>query len=75
MAKKILATEDIALTATRDRAVPYNSVDAAFLLARKGRPIPPEFTDLVTRKGAPKQAPKSATKEQKPAGNKSKKGD
>ncbi len=73
MANRVIAAEDLGLTSDCDQAVPFYSGEAAYLLARKGRPIPREHEHLVTVKGRLKKEQKpAATKEQKPSADKAK---
>ena len=58
------ATEDLYCDAARAKLVSGSSTDAAFLVARKGQPIPAEFADKVKqdKKPANKQASKPSSK-------------
>jgi hypothetical protein len=70
---KIVAKKDLYLNATED-AVVLGGETAAFLLAREGREIPPQYDELVTAGGLPRAQKKSEAgesgKESAPADNK-----
>ena len=60
MSVRVIANKDLWLNADADKVVLGSSDQAAFLLARKGREIPPNYEGLVTRTGNPKKARKPA---------------